>query len=337
MEELVQDLRRDRVERDALLLGQPGRRLRELGLPDLLRPRAQRGDRGHDFERGLPGAEALGLLADELLAAFGLGPAARERLGDDGLEIVDVVEEAAVERADRRVEVTRHRDVDQEQRPPAARRHICGAQHVPVRARRRHDDVDLGEMRRDVGESDRGAVEAIGETAAGLEGAVRDVGDPRAARGEVPGGELADPAGADEHHAPAGEIAEHLRGQGRGGRADRRRALADRGLRAHALADGQRLAEHPVEQRPRRHGLERRAHLAENLPLPRDERVEPGGDPEQMQRGLVVVQPVENAVERLAGLRGEHLGDVLLAVAGQIDLGAIAGREADGIARLARQ
>ena len=71
--------------------------------------------------------------------------------------------------------------------------------------------------------------------------------------------------------------------------------------RAHALADGERLAEDAVEQRPRLDGLVRRAHLAEDLALARHERVEAGGDAEEMQRGRLLVQPVEDAVERLAG------------------------------------
>ena len=82
--------------RCALLLGQR-RELRELGRADLLGVRAQRRDRRHDVERGAPLPEALRLLDDEPLGDLGLGAAAGERLGDDRLEVVDVVEVAAVE------------------------------------------------------------------------------------------------------------------------------------------------------------------------------------------------------------------------------------------------
>ena len=73
-----------------------------------------------------------------------------------------------------------------------------------------------------------------------------------AARREAAGRELADPAGADQQHAPAREVAEDLLRE-RGGRGrDRRGALADRRLRADALAELERLAEDPIEQRARR-------------------------------------------------------------------------------------
>ena len=93
---------------------------------DLLGARAQRRDRRHDVERRLPGAEAVGLLGDDRLGALGLAPPAGEGLGDDRLEIVDVVEVAAVELVHGRVDVARDGEVDEEQRPalaaPARRR-----------------------------------------------------------------------------------------------------------------------------------------------------------------------------------------------------------------------
>ena len=67
------------------------------------------------------------------------------------------------------------------------------------------------------------------------------------------------------------------------------------------LPTRERLAEDAVEQRAGLDRLERRPHLAEDLALARHERVEPGRDAEEVQRGRVVVQAVEHAVERLAG------------------------------------
>ncbi len=121
--------------------------LRELGRPDLLGARAQRRDRRHDVERRSPRAELLGLLGDELLPALRLGAPAGERLGDDGLEVVDVVEETAVESRDLAVEVARDRDVDEEERMTPARGHVGRAEHELGCARRRDDDVDVVEMR----------------------------------------------------------------------------------------------------------------------------------------------------------------------------------------------
>src|SRR5439155_8870837 len=88
-------------------------------LADLLRASAQRGDRRHDVERRQPLVELLGLRGDDRLRAYGLAAAAHERLGDDRLEIVDVVEVAAVEVVNRRIEVARHREVDEEYLPAA--------------------------------------------------------------------------------------------------------------------------------------------------------------------------------------------------------------------------
>ena len=94
--------------------------LGELGGANLLGVGAQRRDRRHDVERGLPLAEALGLEGDEPLRVLGLDPAAGKRLGDDRLEVVDVVEEAAVELVHGRVDVARDGDVDEEERVAAA-------------------------------------------------------------------------------------------------------------------------------------------------------------------------------------------------------------------------
>ena len=57
----------------------------------------------------------------------------------------------------------------------------------------------------------------------------------------------------------------------------------------------ERLTEEAIEERAGRADLERVAHLAEDLALAGHERVEPGGDAEQVQRGAVVAEPVEHA------------------------------------------
>ena len=68
----------------------------------------------------------------------------------------------------------------------------------------------------------------------------------------------------------------------------------------------ERLPEEPVEQRAGRAALERVAHLAEDLALAGHERVEPGGDAEEVQRGAVVAEPVEHGRERRAVVAGER-------------------------------
>src|SRR5439155_6783301 len=88
----------------------------ELGSADLFGTSAQQGDRRDDVERRLPGTKPIRLLGDDRLRSLGLAAAVGKRLDDDSLEVVDVVEITAVELVDRRVEVARHRKVDQEQR-----------------------------------------------------------------------------------------------------------------------------------------------------------------------------------------------------------------------------
>ena len=99
-------------------------------------------------------------------------------------------------------------------------------------------------------------------------------------------GQRADLAGADDEHAPALEAAEDLSRERDRGEADRHRAFAERRFGAHALADAERPVKQLAQQRAGavafRGGLERVLHLAENLRLADDERIESGGDAEQM-------------------------------------------------------
>src|SRR5438093_3396918 len=120
VQELVDDLRRHRLDREPLALGQPSQARAgtlELRRADRLRPCTQRGDLRDDVPGGLPRPEARGLLSHDRLGPSRLPAAGFEALGDDGFEVVDVVEIAALELVDRRIEVAWDRDVDQEQRP----------------------------------------------------------------------------------------------------------------------------------------------------------------------------------------------------------------------------
>src|SRR5262245_28862551 len=94
------------------------------------------------------------------------------------------------------------------------------------------------------------------------------------------GGECADLAGSDHHDASSVEPPEDLACEGDGREADRHRTLAERGLRAYALAHTERPVEQLGENRPGasafRRLLERVLHLPENLRLADDDRVETG-------------------------------------------------------------
>src|SRR5439155_335689 len=71
-----------------------------------------------------------------------------------------------------------------------------------------------------------------------------------------------------------------------------------------------------------------RAHLAEDLGLSLDARVEPGGDAEEVTGRRVVAAAVEHAV-RLGGEEGACA--LLDSGPGDVELGSVAGREADGL------
>ena len=99
------------------------------------------------------------------------------------------------------------------------------------------------------------------------------------------------------------EIAEHLLGECGGRGRNRRWVLTDRRLDSRATAGVQRLTEEAVEQGAGRAAVERVAHLAEDLPLPGNERVEPGRDPEEVQCRAVVPEAVEQGRERVGVVR----------------------------------
>ena len=229
----------------------------QLRRADLLRAGAQRRDRRHDVERRLPLAEPLRLLGDDRLGALRLAPAAGERLGDDGLEVVDVVEVAAVELVDGGVEVARDGEVDQEERPAAARA------RAPARPSSR-SRIQPGALVEERTTSARAQL----APRAGRAGAAPRRSARRAPRRDRACGSRRTRSSAPRETrlraassptlpaptrriAPAGEVAEHLLRERRGGRRDRRRALADRRLRARLPARMERLAEEAVEERPR--------------------------------------------------------------------------------------
>src|SRR5487761_1444761 len=316
VQKLVDDSRRHRLDRTPLALVQPAEhtlRFRELLFADLLRAGAQRRDRRNDVERRLPLMELLRFSGHDRLCPLRLAAAAGERLGHDRLQIVDVVEIAPVQIVDGRVEIARDCEVDEQQLPTAA--HTLdglGVENEAGRGRRRDHHVGAGELLLEL-------------RAVGL--AVGDERDARAAGAKVPRGLLADLAGADEQNVAAVELAEYLLREGRSRRGDGRRTFTDGGLRPHLASGVQGVPEHAVEQRPCRACVVGRAHLSENLALTRNERVEPGSDAEQMQRGSVVAQAVQRRLELRQDLDRPALG--LVGVFGfDVQLGAVARREA---------
>src|SRR5581483_3246825 len=254
VEQLVDDLGGDRLDGAALAVVEPSQkrlRLAQLGLPDLLGPRPQRGDRGHHVEGGVPLAELLRLGGDDRLRPLRLAATSGQRLGDDRLEIVDVVEVTAVEVVDRRVEVPRDGEVDEQELTAAtlAERSLDGGgvEHVARSARGGDDDVGAGQLLLDPLERERLGAEPARQLLGAVERAVGDERDPRPTREEVASRLLADLAGAHEQDRATLQVAEDLLRERSGGRGDRRRALADRRLGARLASRVQGLPEGAVE------------------------------------------------------------------------------------------
>ena len=303
----------------------------------------ERDHRRNDAAGPQPRGELAQLLVDDRFRAFDLAGAPREVFADRRLKVIDVVEKDLLDFARGGLDVARDRDVDDEQRTPAPRPHdrfdVRLGQDRRPRAGRGDDDVTRGEGGVHVLPSRGGrAADRLGRPGRVRHRAADDRHLTHALRLHVLRRELAHLAGAEHDDAAALQVAENLAREADGGVADRDRARAEIGFRPYSLADGEAGVEEAVEQRPGGFSLSRRAvrllHLSENLRLADDERVEAGGDAEQVTRGFEIgdvvhmrldqgrIDVVERADERhQLGFRRRHV------FAREIQLGAVAGRE----------
>src|SRR4029077_14449050 len=186
-------------------LGVAQLRAAELGIANLFGTCTQRGDRRNDFERRLPRAKSVGLLGDDRLGALGLAAPARQSLRDHRFEVVDVVEVATVELVDRRFEVARHGEVDQEKRPASACRqrslHLFAREDPAPRARRRDDYISTRKLILDARKRQGLAAETFRELLRALARAVGHERNRGAPRDEIPDRKLTCLARADDEDA----------------------------------------------------------------------------------------------------------------------------------------
>ena len=273
----------------------------QLRLPDALEPLPQADDRRDDLARLQPLREARHFLVDDGFGARQLAAAAGEVLADDRLQIVHVVEEHLAEIGDRRLDVARQRDVDDEERPMPPRPHRLldrgagqdrfggaggGDDDVGRRQRRGHlvprDGAAAELPRQGVGRFQRAAAIVMCFT-------------PCACRW-TPVSSAISPAPRMSTFSRR-EVAEDLARQFDRRIADRDRALAEAGFGAHPLADGERRVEQAMGHGAGELQVARRRvgalHLAENLRLADDQRVEAAGDAKEVARRVVAAVDVE--------------------------------------------
>jgi hypothetical protein len=121
---------------------------------------------------------------------------------------------------------------------------------------------------------------------------------------EVLCSQRADFARPHDEHTSALQTSEDLLGEGDGRKADRYCALPKRCFRAHALPYTESPVECFAEERAGAAAFGRRLvrilHLTQDLRLTEHERVEPGGDAEQMVRSRSVFMGEQMRQKRLA-------------------------------------
>jgi hypothetical protein len=150
-------------------------------------------------------------------------------------------------------------------------------------------------------------------------------------------------AGAEDEHVQSLEVAEDLPRQGDCGVAHRHGAFAEPGLAAHAFAHGERGVEQAVRERAgmfdARRGGKGVFHLSQDLRLADDERIQSGGNTEQVPRGFAAAQHEYVGGHAVPG-QGVVLGDEAradvgggVAVRRGVNLRAVAGGHDHRLAR----
>ena len=158
--------------------------------------------------RPLPRRELLDLVLDDLFGATDFGAALLQVLLHDRLQVVDVVEEHLLDLGGVGLDVARHRDVDEKQRPraavPAWPPRSCAFVRIgvgePVTV------MTMSDSRSACGSASHGDDDAADLVGQLLRVRQRPAGDDQrgdALRLQVHRGELAHLAGADDEHAAA--------------------------------------------------------------------------------------------------------------------------------------
>ena len=229
MEKLVDEAAGERFNGGKLLGGEcadAGVDAAQFCLADFLGLALEGDDGRRDVDGALALVKALDLSGNEGLGVSGLAAALGEVRGGDGLQVVDVVDEDAVELVDGGIDVAGHGNVNEEHGPITAAVHellaVLAAEDGMGRTGRADDDVSLGGGFIELIEGDDSAIEGFGELASALECAVGNEDGAGSLLDKMAGGKLAHFTGANEKDGAALKGAEDLAGQldGNGGDGD---------------------------------------------------------------------------------------------------------------------
>ena len=209
---------------------------------------------------------------------------------------------------DFRFHVARHGQIDDEQRTVLARLeralHHALAQDRQLAGGAGDDDVVLCQLFRQVGQRDRGAVDAPRQCLRAFQRAVGDGDVLRGTRREMHRVEFDHLAGADEQHALLGDAREDALGQPDRGGSHRHQVRADLGLGAHVLGHRKSALEQFVQQETQRAGLlglaHRLFHLPEYLRFAQHHRIQSARHAERMLHRLFARQRVKIRLDLLA-------------------------------------
>ena len=150
----------------------------ELGLANGLEVILQRDDDGHDMETLQAGLEALNLGLDNLFGVLGFLLATGDVRGDSVLEVVNVINEDAIELVHGRINVARDGDINEEHRSVLALGEkffaVFAAEDRDWRSGGCDDDVGLLAMLVEAVETDGVPAETRSELASALVGAIGD-------------------------------------------------------------------------------------------------------------------------------------------------------------------
>ena len=189
--------------------------------------------------------ERPGLLADDGRAPGDFLLALAKVIVGNGLQIIDVVEVNVLQKIDGRINVARHGDVNEQQRPVAAQFHqwlqLRPVKNIMRRGRAADDDVNAGKFRRPILEMNRPPVQFPGQGHGAVMRAVGDNDAVGAAAEQGARGFLARLTRADDHDRMLVQRTENLLRQFHRHGADGHAAALDVGFRPNLLGHVERF------------------------------------------------------------------------------------------------